>query len=148
MECDTMQPTATLDSLSPAQFRAVEALLAGKTITAAASAGGVDRGTVHRWLKDDFAFQAELNRARREMRGAAFGNLERLAVKAGDCLEKALDQGDVRAALEVLKRLKLFTPPRIGSEDPEELAAEVEVEAAERKAHRDARAMDAEHWAR
>ena len=68
----------------------------------------------------------KLNRGRREMRSAAFGNLERLAAKAAECLEKAIDQGDVKAALEVLKRLQLFAPARIGSDDPTELAAAAE----------------------
>ena len=133
MKCNEMQHNATLESLSPAQITAVEALLAGKTITAAAAAAGVDRVTVHRWLKDDFAFQAELNRGRREMRNATCGNLERLAAKAAECLEKAIDQGDVKAALEVLKRLRLFAPDPIGSDNPAELAAEAEMEATEGK---------------
>ncbi len=141
MPCNAMQRNATLESLSRAQATAVEALLAGKTITAAAAAAGVDRATVHRWRKDDFAFQAELNSGRRELRSAAFGNLERLAAKAADCLEKALDQGDVKAALEVLKRLQLFALDPIGSEDPAELAAEAELDAAARQDDDDMRAM-------
>jgi hypothetical protein len=91
MQCNKMEQNGTLDSLSPAQMTAVEALLAGKTNTEAAMAAGVGRTSIQRWLKDDFAFQAELNRGRREIRRTAFGNLERLAAKAADCLEKALD---------------------------------------------------------
>jgi transposase-like protein len=49
---------ATPESLTPAQDTAIVALLAGKTITDAATAAGVDRATVHRWLKDDLAFLA------------------------------------------------------------------------------------------
>ena len=143
MKCNTMQRNATLESLSPAQMTAVEALLAGKTNTAAAAEAGVDRATVHRWLKDDFAFQAELNRGRREMRRATFGNLERLAAKAAECLEKAIDQGDVKAALEVLKRLQLFASNRIGSDDPAELAAEAE-QATKRQGELTFRDMEAE----
>jgi transposase-like protein len=48
-------PTLTL---SPCQLAALEALLAGKTVTDAAAAAGVDRSTLHAWLKTDFPFQA------------------------------------------------------------------------------------------
>jgi hypothetical protein len=61
-----------------------------------------------------------------------------------DCLEKAIDQGDVKAALEVLKRLRLFAPGPIGSDDPAELASEAQVEAAERQDDLKMRAMMAE----
>lgn len=134
MQCDeVMRQDELTEGLSSAQAAAVEALLAGKTVTAAASAAGVGRATVYRWLKDDFAFQAELNRGRRDLRRAAFGNLERLAAKATDCLEKAIDQGDLKAALEVLNRLRIFAPDSIGSEDPAELAMEAENAAADRQ---------------
>jgi hypothetical protein len=56
--------------LTPEQDAAVAALLAGRTVTDAAAATGVDRTTVHRWLKKDFAFQAALNLGRRESRDA------------------------------------------------------------------------------
>ena len=53
----------------------LEALTAGATVTAAAAAARVDRVTVHRWLRDDFAFQAAFNRARRDLRSAAEARL-------------------------------------------------------------------------
>jgi hypothetical protein len=144
MKSDRMRQNATLDSISPAQEAAVEAMLAGKTVTEAALAGGVSRASVHRWLKEDFAFQAELNRGRREIRRAAFGTLERIATKAAGCLEKALDEGDVKAALEVLKRLQLLAPSRIGSDDPAELAEEAKIDAAARQGANEFRAMQAQ----
>ncbi len=143
MQCDKMRQNETLDSISPAQAATVEAMLAGKTVSDAAAAAGVSRATVHRWLKDDFAFQAELNRGRREIRRTAFGNLERLAAKAAECLEKAIDQGNVKAALEVLKRLQLFAPSRIGSDDPAELAVEAEIKATAREGNHKMRVMRA-----
>ena len=124
-----MGQNETLGGLSQAQFTAVEALLAGKTVTEAAAAASMGRATVYRWLKDDFAFQAELNRGRREIRRAAFGNLERLAAKATGCLEKAIDEGDVKSALEVLNRMRILAPAQIGSDDPAELEAKAKREA-------------------
>ena len=60
---------ATCD-LSKAQLTAMEALLTGSTVTCAASVAGVARTTVHRWLRQDWDFQAELNRLKREVRDA------------------------------------------------------------------------------
>ncbi len=47
--------------LPPTQERVVAALITGSTVTRAAELAGVDRTTVHRWLRDDWDFQAPLN---------------------------------------------------------------------------------------
>jgi hypothetical protein len=146
MQRDETRRDEVKENISSAQAAVVEAMLGGKTITDAATAVGVDRSTVHRWLKDDFAFQAELNRGRRETRQAAFRNLERLAAKAAECLAKALDQGDVKAALEILKRADFLKLTSIGSEDAAALAAEAQMQASERKAALKQRALMAENW--
>ena len=120
-------------TLEPAQITAVEALLAGKTVTDAAAAAGVDRATVHRWLREDYPFQAAINAGRRELRDATYGRLERLAVKAADCLEKAIEGGDVKAALEIVKGMGILAPDPIGSENAAELAEEADVAAKEKQ---------------
>jgi hypothetical protein len=125
------------DTLSPAQVTALAELLAGRTITDAATVAGVDRVTVHRWLREDYAFQAAWNRDRRELRRAAYNRLERLAAKSAECLEKAIDGGDVKAALEIVKGMGILAPSPIGSEDASELA----IEATERKDDLKTRAM-------
>ena len=119
-----MNKTTRNETLSPAQVKVLAELLTGKTITAAASAAGVERVTVHRWLREDFAFQAAWNRDRQELHREAFARLERLAVKAVDCLEKAIDGGDVKAALIVAKGMGILSPQGVGSNDAGELAAE------------------------
>jgi hypothetical protein len=68
--------------LSPTQQQALAALLAGSTVTAAADAEGVDRTTVHRWLRSDYDFQAAMNRARRELRDATASRLYDAAKRA------------------------------------------------------------------
>ncbi len=122
----TPRNVTPLEPLSPVQENAIAGLLAGKTITDAAAEAGVDRATVHRWLRDCFAFQAAINAGRREMRDAVCGRLERLAAKAADCLERAIDGGDVKAALEIVKGMGILAPNPIGSEDTSQLAAEAE----------------------
>ena len=94
-------------------------------------------GTLHRWLREDCAFQAARNRDRNELRRAAYHRLEKLAAKAAECLEKAIDGGDVKAALEIVKGMGILAPNPIGSEDASELA----LEAKERQNDREERTM-------
>ena len=75
MSCEEVRDDQTAEGLAPIQAAIVEAMLAGNTITDAAAEAGVNRHTVHRWLKGDFAFQAALNRGRRETYRAASRNL-------------------------------------------------------------------------
>ncbi len=124
MPCDETKLNQTSESLSPAQHAVLEAMLAGRTITAAAVAAGVGRAAVYRWLKNDFLFQAELNRGLSELRRAIFVNVHRLTAKAVQCVEKAIDEGNVKVALEVMRRAGLFNLPPTGSDDPAKLAAE------------------------
>ncbi len=122
---DTMQQNATL---SDGQERALASLLAGKTVTTAAADAGIDRTTLHRWLKSDFAFQASLNRGRRELRDAMQARLLALAEKAGGVVETALNEGDRKTAMDILRGLGLLTgePGQIGSDDALELAHDAE----------------------
>lgn len=103
------------DDLLPAQQKALAALLAGQTITAAAKAAGVDRTTVHRWLRDRYkpAFPDALERGRRELRQATEARLLAMASKATDCLEEAMEEGDGKAAaLALLKGLGFLPGPQ------------------------------------
>ena len=127
-----MNKTTRNETLSPAQVKVLAELLTGKTITAAASAAGVERVTVHRWLREDFAFQAAWNRDRQELHREAYARLERLAVKAVDCLEKAIDRGDVKAALTIAKGMGILSPEKTGSDNAGELAAAAEAAAKQR----------------
>ena len=121
----------TVSPLSPVQVKVLAELLTGKTITDAATAAGVARVTVHAWLREDFAFQAAWNRDRQELRRENYARLERLAGKAVDCLEKAIDGDDVKAALEIVKGMGILAPATPGSDDADALATEARVKAAE-----------------
>jgi len=64
---------------------------------------GVGRNTVNKWKNHDEDFQAELNERRRELNEATQNRIRSLTRKALDAIEYALDRGDARIALEVLK---------------------------------------------
>ncbi len=107
-------------TLPPQQTQALASLLVGQTVTAAADAAGVDRTTVHRWLREDWDFQAALNRARREFRDGLRAHLENVAERAVQAVNEAIEAGDVKVALVVLKGLGLLGGhvPSIGVDDP------------------------------
>ena len=83
-------------TLSPVpDFRALAgAILAGQTITAAAAAAGIGRAAVHTWLWMTSLFRAAYNRDCAELRRENVARLERLAAKAVDVLEAALEGGE------------------------------------------------------
>ena len=111
------------EQLTATQVVALEALASGATVTAAAAGAGVNRVTVHRWLRDDFCFQAALNRARRDLREAAMTRLLNLGDLAAGAVQEAVEHGDVRVAVAVLKGLGLLSEKaiEIGSCDPKKL---------------------------
>ena len=78
VECDRMRHDATPGTLSPKQRRAVEALLSTGEVAAAAREAGVNRASLHRWLKEPLFLQAV-----REAEAAALDELSRLLVRLG-----------------------------------------------------------------
>ncbi len=128
-----MEASRTLD---PSQLTVLEALLAGRTITDAAAIVGVSRTTVHRWLKDDYLFRAEVNAARHALRQTALARLDALCERSIEVLQGALDQAnDTRVALEVLKGCGVLGGDRaIGTSDAELLESEEQSDTKERKA--------------
>jgi hypothetical protein len=109
MTHDVANPEVT--DLSPSQLRALEALLGGSSVTKAGEAAGVSRESVHRWLREP-AFAEALEGAKAEMWGAAKARLVGLADKAGDAVEKAIDDGNARVALSLLRGLGLLPSHR------------------------------------
>jgi hypothetical protein len=121
--------TPTARKLTRAQLAALEGLLQGKTVTAAAEGAGVARETVHRWKRQDWAFQAALNRGQRELHEAVHARLLAVAVAASGNVASAIEHGDLRASIVLLKGLGSLagTPPATGSEDPETLRGEAQI---------------------
>ncbi len=117
-------PDSNGHELSPKQFVVLQGLVSGATVTKAADAGGVDRTTVHRWLREDCTFQAAHNAARRDLGREVDARLPHLAEAALGTVEEAVQNGDVRAALVVLKGLGALpgSAPAVGAENPGELA--------------------------
>ena len=121
---NTSDPNEEL--LKPQQLTALEALLAGGTVSEAAEAARVSRETLHRWKRDDWAFQAALNRAQRDLMQAIRGRLLAAAKTAASNVSSAVEDGDLKASLTLLKGLGALSGRirAIGSDDPEVIEEE------------------------
>jgi hypothetical protein len=123
--------------LSPAKLTAVDALLVGKSVTEVAASIGVNRTTVHRWQREP-VFRALLNQRTAEIRASAESKLHALQSKALAVVESALDAGDTRVAMGLLRGIGLLDGRQriIGSFDAEDLAAEQQRDDRERRFRR------------
>lgn len=90
-------------NLSQAHTLALESLMSGATTVDAARAAGVDRSTLYRWRRDHDAFRAAFAGARNDLREELSTRLLVLGTKAVEVASGALDLGDVRVALAILR---------------------------------------------
>ena len=67
MPHSSTDPAEDPPDLPPVQLRALASLARGSSVTDAAGAAEVDRTTLHRWLREDTAFQAAWNSLRRDI---------------------------------------------------------------------------------
>jgi hypothetical protein len=108
-------------SLSPPQRMAIQLLTSGKSLVAAATAAGVNRTTLYRWLKGDAAFVAAYNAWQRDVRDTARGRILALSDLALTTVAKAMSRGDARTALRILEATGALKLPEPGSTDPADI---------------------------
>ena len=127
-------------ALSPQQEAAVALLSIGRTVTETAAELGVARQTVSEWANQHLGFRVALNQRRWELWAGLIERLRVLLPKALGVLEKEIDNGGVKASLELLKMAGIegLRPPpgAVTIED-------AEVEAKEAKTARLFRALGA-----
>lgn len=134
---------AQREEVSCQQAVVIERLLMGDTVTAAAQAAGVARETVHRWKKSDWKFQANLNQAMRELQEATVTRLVSAAHRSADVVAKAVERGNLKASLAILKGLGALPGaiPRFGHIDPKVLQEEADIETSKEDFDRVQRSM-------
>jgi hypothetical protein len=97
------------------QQRALEYLVAGKSVAETGRLIGVARATMFRWLKRDAEFRAAFNRWHAEIESNCHSRLMTMTDKAVDTVEKALEHGNARAALELLRGMGMLKGWRGGA---------------------------------
>ena len=114
--------------LRPDQLTVLELLIAGESITNAAKQAGISRESIHRWLRDDFEFQAAFNQMKRDLQEAVGAHILATSRRAAEAVDQAVAAGDVRAALQVLRGTGMLSGDRtrVGSEDPTHLKDDAE----------------------
>ena len=138
MQQNATQGESEQINLPPQQTRALAALLGGATITAVAAAAGVDRTTIHRWLRDDPGFQAAYNAVKRDLRREVEASIERVVIQAMETVCAAIEEGDVRAALAIVRGAGVLGgySAEIGPEAPAGVEEEADLAARERQWNR------------
>jgi transposase-like protein len=119
--------------LAVEQQAALELLVTGKSITETARAAGVARSTIYHWLRHDPVFQAAYNQWHDQLEEGCRSRLMTLTDKATDAIEKALENGDARAALQLLKGMGMIRHKIVGPTDAEEIRERDEIKREERR---------------
>jgi hypothetical protein len=109
--------------LTRAQKTVIEELLAGETAQEAAKKARVKVSDVRRWQQEDHEFQAAYNRSRQELLDAINARLLWAAHEAAGVVAGAIERGDVRAAVAILKGMGAVngSRPSVGPQDAETL---------------------------
>ena len=107
------------DVITPQQERAIGLMASGKTATDAAAGVGVSRATLYRWMRDDPAFVAAWNAWQGDQRQATRAQLLGLSGEAVAAVRGAMQKGDGRLGLAMLKAMGLLAEQAVGSEDAE-----------------------------
>ena len=113
--------TSQRGALSTNHLNAIDLLVLGRSDRDVAEQVEVSRETVTRWRNDNPHFIAELNRKRQALWHGDHDRLRALVGKALDTLEQAVEGGDVKAAIAILKAVKLYGSVEApgGETDPE-----------------------------
>ncbi|HXE56009.1 MAG TPA: hypothetical protein VN541_23485 [Tepidisphaeraceae bacterium] len=117
-----------IEALNDKQQAAFESLRGGSSFAVAAQRAGVGRVTVYRWVKSDPNFRAAYNAWRQEMAESAQSRLLKLADKAVDCVERAIDNNDSATAVTVLAKMGIMRKTRRASIEPEIVQMQVQLE--------------------
>ena len=129
-----------LAPLSVPQQAALNALAAGCSVRRAAREAKVDHRTVRRWIHQNAQFAAACNARQQELLESARVRAVEMLDAALATIDAAIRQGDVNAALHMVRHLGILQPPNIGPAD----ASELQRRRAVADARREARLREAE----
>jgi hypothetical protein len=126
--------TSASADLKAQQRDALLALAAGQGFAEAAKTAGVSRQTLYDWRRNDSRFSAIFNAWQTESMASGQNRLVGLIDSAVNTLGQSIQNGDVRSATELLRRLGILAPLQPGPTDP----SEIEEQAAAARTRREA----------
>ena len=85
------------------QRAVLEMMMIGQSIRSIAKQANVGRNTIHRWMMSDEVFKAALKSWQERIQTSARGKILCATEKAADTVIHKLKEGDLRAALAILK---------------------------------------------
>ena len=130
------QQKLTFKPLSIEQQNAIDLLILGKSDKEVAEAVSVNRSTIWEWRTAHPLFMATLERQRAEVWRRPQERLKSLLSKAVENLAAAVEEGDLKASIEVLKAVGMYgdgTMNTIFEQDPETLIRQQAVAQLERE---------------
>ncbi|MDB5173309.1 MAG: hypothetical protein JWM97_2706 [Phycisphaerales bacterium] len=113
--------TAPECSLSPAKIAVLRELAAGNGVVKAAEAAGVGRRTVSHWMRNDPEFVATLNAWRNQSVRWARDQMVATLGEAAATVRQAIQNGDSKLAMQLLKLQQVVGPVEEGLESAEEI---------------------------
>jgi hypothetical protein len=115
-------PTEIVLHLSARQQVALQRLFDGATIRDAAEAAGVNRRSLHRWIREDHDFSAAYNDWRRELLSSGRARALAMSDLALNTVKAAMEKGDGRLALRMAEKIGLLQSGKLGPIDPLEIS--------------------------
>jgi hypothetical protein len=115
-------------SLSPEQCLALKNLMSGQSMSQAAMGAGVCRTTLYYWMNQDPEFRAAHNAWKRDTFDSAHSSVLALTEPAIRAVAAALEAGDAKTGLSILKSLGLLSRPEPGSTSADDVRTEQRIE--------------------
>ncbi len=108
-----------IEGLNVNQSIALQVLMRGGTVTAAAAAAEVTRQTIYEWMNLRHRFREALDFWKRDLAQCARTRLVMMTDLATSNVAAALKRGDTQTAMKLLEKLGVLAPPAVGPTEQE-----------------------------
>jgi hypothetical protein len=124
-----------LEGLSVNQALAMNCIMAGGTMIAAAHAAGVDRRTLYEWLQPGTPLHEAVTIWKQDLATTARTRLLMMTDLATKNILAALQRGDVRTAMTLVQKIGVLSAPPIGPTHVEAVTEHVTTKSREQQAN-------------
>jgi DNA-binding phage protein len=138
-----------LEELSAGEALAMNCIMSGESMTAAAEAAGVSRQTLYQWMKRGKRLGEAVTIWKQEVATTARTRLLMMTDLATRNILEALKKGDVRVAMTLMQKLGILAPPAVGATQVEAVTERLVVRNREEEARESVRVRAAsfvESW--